>query len=66
MKHSFSDKHPATKFLGRRVCSQCGLVRLNNALTDWCVMRGCEYQDHPAYRDALRTLPAQHRSQSCR
>jgi hypothetical protein len=47
--HSFR----ALKGLGWPVCSSCGLVRLRNALTDWCVRNGCNHEDHPGYKSAV-------------
>ena len=38
------------------VCTGCGLVRLKNQLTEWCVRNGCNYADHPGYRGAVATL----------
>lgn len=37
-------------------CVGCGLIRLHNALTDWCVRHGCNYSDHPGYAAAIRSL----------
>jgi hypothetical protein len=51
------------KQLPRPMCGGCGLVRLRNLLTDWCVSHGCDHDDHPGYRDAVRTLPARHRGE---
>lgn len=38
------------------VCRHCGLVYLRNALTQWCIDRGCDYSDDPGYRTAIRNL----------
>lgn len=59
--HSFKTDLPIARFIGRPVCSLCGLVRLKNTLTEWCIAKGCDYEDAPGYREALRTLPAVHR-----
>lgn len=48
---------------GKSVCVECGLMRLHNALTDWCVKMGCEHAEHPQYRSMLRILPARHRGE---
>lgn len=61
--HAFKGDRPVCKFLGRAVCVNCGLARMKNLLTEWCVAKGCEYQDHPGFREALRTLPATHRGE---
>lgn len=38
------------------VCTRCGLVKLRNPLTDWCVRHGCDHADRPDYRDTVRRL----------
>lgn len=38
------------------VCRGCGLVHLRNPLTEWCVRNGCEHEEHPGYRSAVRSL----------
>jgi hypothetical protein len=60
--HSFKADHPAARFIGRAVCGNCGLVRLKNLLTEWCVARGCDFREHPGFAEACRTLPSIHRS----
>jgi hypothetical protein len=50
--HSFV----AVKGLPWPVCKSCGLVRLRNPLTDWCVRHGCNYHDAPGYRATVRRL----------
>jgi hypothetical protein len=35
-------------------CPRCGLVRLRNARTEWCIDHGCNYDDHPGYKQAMR------------
>lgn len=37
-------------------CPGCGLVYLRNALTQWCVQNGCDYEEHPGYKAAVRRL----------
>jgi hypothetical protein len=64
--HSFKMVNPAARIVGRAVCTNCGLMRLRNLLTDWCVEKGCEYSEHPGYEGALRTLPARHRESEAR
>lgn len=39
-------------------CPGCGLLKLHNPLTDWCVRHGCNHEEHPGYRAAVRTLTA--------
>ena len=59
--HAFRADRPAAKLAGRAVCINCGLLRLRNLLTDWCVARGCDFAEHPGFAEACRTLPGQHR-----
>lgn len=59
--HAWKTDRPVAKLTGRAVCIGCGVLRLRNLLTDWIVARGCQYESHPGYREALRTLPALHR-----
>lgn len=42
-------------------CSGCGLLRLHNPLTDWCASKGCNYADHPSYRNKVHSLTSPHR-----
>lgn len=58
--HCFKADRPVAKLVGRAVCVKCGLLRLKNLLTEWCVAKGCYFDESPGYRDALRTLPRQH------
>lgn len=51
-KHSFI---PLTG-VGKQYCYRCGLVALNNPLTDWCVAKGCYHDDHPAYKSQVKKL----------
>ena len=30
-------------------CQSCGLVRLNNEFTNWCIRMGCNNREHPQY-----------------
>lgn len=48
-EHSFTAKsaHWST-------CSRCGLVRLKNPLTEWCVKKGCYYDEHPSFKTVVR------------
>jgi hypothetical protein len=45
---------------GKPFCVTCGLLLLRNPLTDWCVRKGCYADDHPGWKHARATLPAQH------
>lgn len=38
------------------VCKGCGLVRLRNPLTDWCIRHGCNAEDAPGYKAAVANL----------
>lgn len=42
--------------VGKQVCSRCGLLALNNPITEWCVGKGCNYEDHPQYKSKLKRL----------
>ena len=44
------------------VCRRCGLVLLRNDLTDWCVKRGCDANNHPEFRAACARLSGQRRA----
>lgn len=50
----YFDKHA-----GKWVCAECGLVRLNNKATEWCVKKGCLYKDHDDYRSSMKRLTKQ-------
>lgn len=41
---------------GKQKCSRCGLVRLRNPLTDWCIAKGCYHEDHPQYKAKTKQL----------
>lgn len=56
-KHSFKPR----KSIPWLVCSGCGLVRLRNAFTDWCVARGCDYDEHEGFAAARRRLTGKNR-----
>lgn len=53
--HAFTSKIASWMY-----CRKCGLIRLRNPLTDWCVSKGCNYDEHPQYRAKVRqyTSPA--------
>lgn len=57
--HSFG----ARRLIHWPVCKKCGLVRLNNLLTDWSVRMGCDSEDHPAWPQMRVTLPFKHRQE---
>ena len=35
-------------------CPRCGLMLLRNARTEWCRDKGCNYDEHPGYKQAMR------------
>lgn len=39
-------------FSGKPVCSNCGLIALNNDFTRWCIEKGCYADLHPQYNSA--------------
>ena len=51
-QHSFNKKIKGVPYL---TCSKCGLVKLNNPFTKWCISKGCDYQDHPEYNNQRKT-----------
>ena len=50
--HSFTPR----KGLGKQVCNGCGLVALRNAATNWCIDKGCNYEDHGQCKSAMKRL----------
>jgi hypothetical protein len=58
--HSFKSDNLISRIIGRAICTGCSLVKLRNPLTDWCISKGCNYSEHPGYKEACRTLPATH------
>lgn len=32
-----------------QICCKCGLIRLKNKFTAWCIRNGCDHEDHPSY-----------------
>jgi hypothetical protein len=50
--HAFAKRFKRLPWLA---CRYCGLILLNNSLTRWCVAKGCNYEDHPGYKQALKT-----------
>jgi len=61
--HCFKSDRPSARFMARAVCINCGLVRLKNLLTEWAIARGCDYDEHPGWAEARRTLPERHRKE---
>ena len=49
--HSFTKR-----IVGKQVCSRCGLIALNNKITQWAIDKGCNHSDHPSYRNKLKAL----------
>ena len=47
---------PSGSKLSWRVCSGCGLIYLNNALTKWCVDKGCGAKYHQDYERKVKEL----------
>ena len=44
------------KGVGKNWCPKCGLVALNNAISHWCIDKGCNYSDHPQYKTKVKKL----------
>lgn len=40
--------------VGKQRCAFCGLVALNNPLTDWAITKGCNYEDHPQHKSMVK------------
>ena len=49
--HQFTTTHA-----GKSCCRCCGLLALNNRATDWCIQKGCNFTDHPEYKNAMKRL----------
>lgn len=50
--HSFA----SLKGVGKQYCRCCGLVALRTPITKWCIDKGCNYNDSPHYKAALKRL----------
>lgn len=37
-------------------CKYCGLLKLNNQLTRWCISMGCNSSDHNNYKRMVKKL----------
>jgi hypothetical protein len=46
----------SNKNFGKQVCYGCGLIALNTEATDWCIRKGCNYKDDPAYESTMVRL----------
>lgn len=44
------------KGIGKQRCKYCGLVALRNPLTQWCIDKGCNHEDHPQYEKMVKKL----------
>lgn len=48
------------KALGKKLpwqyCNKCGLVAVRNKITEWCITKGCNNEDHPQYKETLKRL----------
>ena len=44
-RHAFVLLKPASCYY----CKYCGLVRLKNKFTKWCIRMGCNNEYHPTY-----------------
>lgn len=42
--------------VGKQYCRNCGLVALRNRATDWCIEKGCNFEDHNSYEQAMKRL----------
>lgn len=39
------------KYVPWLVCQGCGLIALRNPFSEWCVKMGCDYEDHPDFKN---------------
>lgn len=39
---------------GKRWCFSCGHVALNNDISRWATKIGCDYRDHPSYKQRMK------------
>lgn len=42
------------KFFPYFICDYCGLVLLNNRITEWAVRMGCYHEDHVQFKEKLK------------
>jgi hypothetical protein len=42
--------------VGKQYCTTCGLVAIRTKITEWCIDKGCNYDDHPQYKQKVRSL----------
>lgn len=52
-EHDFQKLYKGIPWL---VCRKCGLIRLRNPLTDWCVKKGCNYNEDLNYKAVVKNL----------
>ena len=48
-------ENPKNRFY-KPVCVRCGLMRLNNPITHWCVKYGCNHEVRSEYKKVVREL----------
>ena len=48
--HSFTKR-----MVGKPMCSNCGMLKLNNTFSRWAVDKGCNNDLHPAYKQMKRS-----------
>jgi len=44
------------KGVGKMYCLGCGLIKLNNPLTQWCIKMGCDHDLHSSYKSKCKNL----------
>lgn len=42
--------------VGKSFCVNCGLIALNNPLSEWASKKGCNHTDHPEYEATVKRL----------
>ena len=51
--YKFEPHNMKGKLCGKTYCLKCGLVALNNKISEWCIAKGCHAEDHPQYKSKL-------------
>jgi hypothetical protein len=49
---------------GKKWCFSCGHVSLNNTISRWVDSVGCNFRDHPSYKNRLKKAGGQNGSNS--
>jgi len=52
--YTFEGHNTSGVIAGKRYCTSCGLVLLNNEMTNWSFRMGCLFRDHPQFESARK------------